>query len=721
MATELGKAYVQIIPSAQGISGSISQAIGGEAHSAGKSAGLNLVNSLKGVIATAGIGAAFKSALDAGGALQQSYGGLDTIYGEAADAAKKYAAEAAAAGLSANDYAEQAVSFGASLKQAFGGDTTKAIEAANTAIMDMQDNSAKMGTDISMIQNAYAGLSRQNFTMLDNLKIGYQGSAAEMARLINDTGVMGDTFVATAQNVKDISFDKYIEAIHIAQEELGLTGVAAAEASDTFTGSMGAMKAAAENLLANLALGEDITTPLKVLVGNAKVFLTNNLLPMIKNIISGIPTIINELITNVLPDLINEGVTLISGLGDGMKTAIPEIINNVLPMLADFASNLRENTGILVDAGISLLQDVATGVAEALPDLITSLPSIVSDLAGILNDNLPKLTEAAWNIVTTLAQGIVNGAPQIMAAMPQIIQSIVDVWRATNFLQIGVDVLNNIVDGILSAIPSIITVATEIVSQLATFIIESLPTIVEAGASIIGNLIFGIIDNLPQIIDSIVQINETLLRTLLDNLPKILETGIMIIGKLIAGLIVAIPKLIIALPQIFSAIKMSFEGYDWKALGKNLLEGVKNGILNAVGSVVEAAKQAAGEIWNAVKSFFKISSPSKLMEYAGEMLDQGFAIGITDNTGLVDNAITELNKSAMGELETTVTANYKMPASNEGESVDGIISLLNSYLPQIVEGGNVSVSLEGDAQGIFNVVKRQNKIFKAMNGESAFA
>ena len=715
MATELGKAYVQIIPSAQGISGSISQAIGGEAHSAGKSAGLNLVNSLKGVIATAGIGAAFKSALDAGGALQQSYGGLDTIYGEAADAAKKYAAEAAAAGISANDYAEQAVSFGASLKQAFSGDTTKAVEAANTAIMDMQDNSAKMGTDLSSIQNAYQGFAKQNYTMLDNLKLGYGGTKKEMERLLEDATKLS----GVEYNIDNLG-DVY-EAIHVIQDDLGLTGVAAAEASDTFTGSMGAMKAAAENVLANLALGEDITTPLKVLVGNAKVFLTNNLLPMIKNIISGIPTIINELITNVLPDLINEGVTLISGLGDGMKTAIPEIINNVLPMLADFASNLRENTGILVDAGISLLQDVATGVAEALPDLITSLPSIVSDLAGILNDNLPKLTEAAWNIVTTLAQGIVNGAPQIMAAMPQIIQSIVDVWRATNFLQIGVDVLNNIVNGILSAIPTIITTATEIVSQLVTYIINALPTIVEAGASIIGNLIFGIIDNLPQIIDSIVQINETLLRTLLDNLPKILETGIMIIGKLIAGLIVAIPKLIIALPQIFSAIKMSFEGYDWKALGKNLLEGVKNGILNAVGDVVEAAKQAAGEIWNAVKSFFKISSPSKLMEYAGEMLDQGFAIGITDNTGLVDNAITELNKSAMGELETTVTANYKMPASNESESVDGIISLLNSYLPQIVEGGNVSVSLEGDAQGIFNVVKRQNKIFKAMNGESAFA
>ncbi len=169
MAIELGSAVVQIIPSARGISGSISSAISGEATSAGKSAGLNIVGAIKGVIAAAGLGTALKATLDAGGALQQSFGGLDTIYGEASAAAKEYATTAAQAGISANSYAEQAVSFGASLKQAYGGDTVAAVEAANTAILDMADNSAKMGTDISSIQNAYQGFAKQNYTMLDNL------------------------------------------------------------------------------------------------------------------------------------------------------------------------------------------------------------------------------------------------------------------------------------------------------------------------------------------------------------------------------------------------------------------------------------------------------------------------------------------------------------------------------------------------------------------------
>ena len=259
MATELGKAYVQIIPSAKGISGSISSALSGESTSAGKSAGLNIAGSIKGVIAAAGIGAALKSALEAGGDLQQSFGGLDTLYGDAAKAAKDYAVEAAKAGISANDYAEQAVSFGASLKQAFGGDTVKAAEAANTAIMDMADNSAKMGTDITAVQTAYQGFAKQNYTMLDNLKLGYGGTKTEMERLLKD-----------AQKLSGVKYDinnlgDVYSAIHVIQKDLGLTGVAAQEASETFTGSLGAMKAAGQNLLANLTLGEDIGPSLQVL------------------------------------------------------------------------------------------------------------------------------------------------------------------------------------------------------------------------------------------------------------------------------------------------------------------------------------------------------------------------------------------------------------------------------------------------------------------------
>ena len=229
----LGTAYIQIVPSAQGISGKISGLLGGEVSVAGQAAGASLgrsmVGALTGVIAAAGIGTILKNALNAGGDLQQSFGGLDTIYGEAAEAAKKYSEEAVKAGIASNTYAEQAVSFGASLKQAYGGDTIKAVEAANTAILDMADNSAKMGTDIMSVQNAYQGFAKQNYTMLDNLKLGYGGTKTEMERLLVDAEKLSGIHYDIS-NLGDV-----YSAIHVIQDDLGLTGVAAQEASETFT------------------------------------------------------------------------------------------------------------------------------------------------------------------------------------------------------------------------------------------------------------------------------------------------------------------------------------------------------------------------------------------------------------------------------------------------------------------------------------------------------
>ena len=666
MATELGKAYVQIIPSAQGISGSISQAIGGEATSAGKAAGLNIVGAIKGVVAAAGIGAAIKQSLDAGGALQQSFGGLDTIYGDASKAAKKYAAEAAKAGISANEYAEQAVSFGASLKQAYGGDTVQAVEAANTAIMDMADNSAKMGTDISAIQNAYQGFAKQNYTMLDNLKLGYGGTKTEMERLLEDaTALSGVEY--DIENLGDV-----YDAIHVIQQDLGLTGVAAAEASDTFTGSMGAMKAAAQNLMANLALGEDITTPLKVLVGNAKVFLTNNLLPMVGNILKGIPVIIKEVVNNIIPELITEGAAFAKTLGEGLVTGIPEFMNKALTFLTEMSTNLRAQSGQLVDVGIEFLLNVAKGISQGLPQLITTLPTIINNVTGIINDNLPKLWAAGWEIIKTLAQGIVEGLPEIMAAIPQIIEAIFNVWRAGNIFQIGVDTIGDIINGISDALPKIL----------------------ETAGTIIGELLKGIISNLPQI----------------------LEGGIKLILTLIAGMIKSIPAIIMAIPTITDAIVAAFADFDWKQIGKDILEGIKNGILGAIDSVVDAAKEAASSIWNSVKSFFDINSPSKLMAYAGEMIDAGLATGITDNTDMIDSAVDKLNAGTIGGF--TKSYNFE---DNSSSDLSTLIALLSNYLPQIASGENMSLTLEGDAQGLFNVVRKQNKIYKRMNGESAFA
>lgn len=679
---ELGKAYIQIVPSAKGISGSISKELGGESESAGKSAGMNIAGAIKGAIAAAGIGTAIKSALEAGGNLQQSFGGLDTLYGEAASAAKAYATEAAAAGISANSYAEQAVSFGAALKQAFEGDTVKAAEAANTAILDMADNAAKMGTPIENIQTAYQGFAKQNYTMLDNLKLGYGGTKSEMERLLADAQKLS----GVEYNMDNLG-DVY-EAIHVIQEDLGLTGVAAQEASETFSGSLGAMKAAGENLLANIALGEDIGPALDTLQSTVQAFLFNNLLPMIGNIFE----------------------------------SLPELLSGVGSMLIGTLNQISANSDALVQTGIDIVTSLVSAIVEAAPYLVEAAWNIVASLGRALLET--DWVTVGTDLMNTLRDSIDLAAGEILgmdsATVDGFLEGITN--ALPGILDAGIEFVTNIADGILQNIPQLITTAGDLITTFASFLLENAPVLLEKGAELLLNLTNGIVNNLPQIATAAIKAVAQFLATIGSQLPQILQKGIEIIGKLAVGLIQAIPKVVAAIPQIISAIKETFGNYDWATIGKNILDGVKNGILNAVGAVVDAAREAAESIWNTVKSFFDIGSPSRLMEWGGKMIDEGLAGGIYKNQDLVDDAMSSLNETAMSQFQTemSMTPNYKPVAGQNSDSkVDSLLSLLEEYLPELADG--MRVTLEGDADGLFNVVRDKNKVFKRMNGQSAFA
>lgn len=666
--SELGKAYVQIIPSAKGISGSISKELGGEASSAGKSAGLNIAGAIKGAIAAAGIGTAIKSALEAGGNLQQSFGGLDTLYGKAADAAKAYAVEAAAAGISANDYAEQAVSFGAALKSAFEGDVAKAAEAANTAILDMADNSAKLGTPIEQIQSAYAGFSKGQYQLLDNLKLGYGGTKAEAERLLAD-----------AEKISGVKYDlsnlgDFYDAIHVIQEDLGLTGVAAAEASTTFTGSLGAMKAAGENLLANLALGEDIGPALNTLGKTVQTFLFNNLIPMVGNIFQQLPQ-------------------LISGLGS---------------MVIGTLNQISANSDQLVQTGIEIVTSLAVALVEAAPYLVEAAWNLIASLGK-------ALIETDWatignNLINSLKDSIDLAAGEILgmdsATIDGFLSGITNALPGV--LSKGVELISSLANGILDSIPQLTTMAGDLVVQFSNFLAENGPTLLQAGADLLLNLVTGIIDHLPEIASSAILVIGKLTATFLTNAPQLIQSGIELIGKLITGIITSIPKIVAALPQIFNAIKSAFGSYDWKTIGINILEGIKNGILNAVSSVVNAAKEAASSIWEAVKGFFKIGSPSKLMYYAGEMVDLGLANGIKDNQGIVDKAMSSITPDTVSSLQTQLSVNSSMSSSSSLENkIDMLFTLLDTYLPEIADG-HIQIELDADAGRLFRIMQRES-------------
>lgn len=661
--SELGKAYVQIIPSAKGISGSISSALGGEATSAGKSAGLNIAGAIKGAIAAAGIGTAIKSALEAGGNLQQSFGGLDTLYGDAANAAKAYASEAAKAGISANSYAEQAVSFGASLKSAFEGDTTKAVEAANTAILDMADNAAKMGTPIENIQTAYQGFAKQNYTMLDNLKLGYGGTKTEMERLLAD-----------AQKISGVEYnldnlgDVYA-AIHVIQEDLGLTGVAAAEASETFTGSLGAMKAAGENLLANIALGEDIAPALNALSQTVQSFLFNNLFPMVGNILEAVP------------DLISGLGSMVIGALNTISTNSDELVQTGISIVTSLVSAIVEAAPYLVEAAFNL----ATSLGRALIE--TDWVTVGTDLMNNLRDSIDLAAGEILGMDSATVDGFLGGITQ---ALPEVLNT-------------GVELITNLANGIIENIPQLITTAYELATQFVSFILTNAPTILEAGSKLLLNLVNGIVNNLPQIATAAIKAIAKFAATILTQLPTILQKGIEIVGQLVVGLIQAIPKVVAAIPQIIASIRDSFDDYDWPSIGMNLLEGIKNGILGAVGSVIDAAVEAATAIWDTVSSFFQIGSPSKLMEYGGKMIDEGLAGGIEKNTKLVDDAISDLSESATVNLQTSASQSFNFDSfkNQQDDKMDMLLSILTDYLPEIAKNKGIS------GQDLYNSLNRQ--------------
>lgn len=409
MATEIAQAYVQLIPSARGITGKIQSILNPEASAAGQSAGQSLGSSLVGVmtkvIAAAGIGKAFSAAISEGAALQQSLGGIETLFKGSADKVKGYANEAyKTTGLSANAYMENVTGFSASLLQSLGGDTNKAAETANMAMIDMSDNANKMGTSMESIQMAYQGFAKQNYTMLDNLKLGYGGTKQEMERLLNDaqklTGVKYDI-----NNLSDV-----YNAIHAIQENLDITGTTAKEAASTFSGSFESMKAAAQNVLGKLALGENILPSLHALLKTTSTFLFDNFLPMIGNVFSGLGLVLTEGISQIASQL----------FGDAFGSAVFDQLSRVTGIFETFFDMIfgslskQDNIDILNTLGFS--EEAATqivNIADNIRVTFENIGSAIGDVLGIVGDFVSDLLgikdgQQGVNLLGTAFESVTN-------------------------------------------------------------------------------------------------------------------------------------------------------------------------------------------------------------------------------------------------------------------------------------------------------------------------
>lgn len=620
--TQLAKAYVQIVPSADGIKGSISSVLGNEASSAGNSAGgiagHSLVSKIKGAIAVAGIGKALQSALEEGANLQQSTGGIETLFKDSASTVIENAKNAyKTAGMSANAYMETVTSFSASLLQGLRGDTETAANIADMALTDMSDNANKMGTSMELIQNAYQGFAKQNYTMLDNLKLGYGGTKTEMERLLADaqelTGIE-----YSIDNLSDI-----YSAIHAIQDEMGITGTTAKEAASTFSGSMASMKAAFSNVLGSLTLGEDIGPSLRALSETVFTFVKDNLLPMVGNALSG----------------------------------LPELLNSVLSMAIRGLNLVGNNADSLMQQGISLISELIAGIVSAAPYLAESALRVISSFGNAIMET--DWVATAENLISALRENLDLAAGEILGTDGNIVKSILDAIT-TNLPAIlngGVGIVTEIANGVLAGIPEALLAMGDLLKYLVSSVLKATPSILQCGFTLISELASGLANNLPAIATAIGSVIADLLAEIGKHLPTILQQGITLVGRLAAGLIKGIPKLIAAIPELIGRIGDEFAEHDWRKIGSDILSGIAKGITNGVGAIVEAAKEAASSALQTAKKWLGIASPSKVMrDQVGKFVPLGVAEGIKRNLNPISKAMNDITKVTTGTAESGLNA-----------------------------------------------------------------
>ena len=681
MATELGKAYVQIIPSAKGISGMIQKEMGGEVASAGVSAGESLGSKMMGavskVITAAGIGKAIGASINEGAALQQSIGGIETLFKTSAGKVRGYAEEAyRTTGLSANKYMENVTGFSASLLQSLGGDVDLAADVANRAMVDMSDNANKMGTSMDSIQMSYQGFAKQNYTMLDNLKLGYGGTQQEMKRLIADAASYKKEQDELNVSVKDgdMSFGNIVNAISVVQKKLKITGTTANEASTTFTGSFESMKAAAQNVLGKLSLGEDIKPALQALMETTSTFLFGNLIPMIGNILKQIPTLILGGIKGVFSGIFGEGLGSIMGgivtaLGSaflafkafsGMLSGIPAVLTTIKTAVTGLFTAMSANP---IGIAIAAIAALTAGLVYFFTQTEMGRQiwqSFMDWFSGVWQSIAPVLTEV-WNGIVETATTVWNN---MMVVVAPIIQAVVDfiksVWD-------GISLWWTENQALIQQTFTTVWNAIQTVIQTVMPIIQS---IIETAMNILAPFIETTWNNICTVVTTVWELIKIAIQTAMDVIGGIIKAVMQAINGDWSGAWQSIKGVGEAIWKGLSAAgKAIFDGFAqilsniWntiKSVASSAWEGLKSTVLGLIDGLVQGAqnawnsmKQGVSDLVSNVKSIFDGIRNIDLWS-AGKAILDGFLGGLKSVWGAVKNFVGGIAgwiKSHKGPIE----------------------------------------------------------------------
>lgn len=634
---------------------------------------------------TAAVTAIVKDAVSAYGEYEQLVGGIETLYKDSADQMLSYANDAwKNAGLSANDYMTTAIESSAAMINSLGGDTAKAAEMTNMAIIDMADNVNKMGTDMEAVQNAYRGFSRGNFTMLDNLALGFAGTKEGMQQLLDKAEELS--------GVKyDInSYSDIVQAIHAVQTEMGIANATAEEAKTTIQGSLGAMKSAWSNLVTGLA---DPNADIGKLIGNmveaAKTFL-GNLIPVIKQSMSGISGAIKELapviakelpgiISDALPDLLDAGASVVETLLKGIMDALPKMLPTVMDLVVSLADMILSMAPQIVQTGLKLILELASGITQALPKLIPAIVECIIQIVKILTDpgNIKMIIQAAIQLILALAQGLLEAIPELLSAIPDIITSLIEALTDPDIITMLIKGAIDLVVAIAMAWPKICEALFAAIPQIIMAIIEAFWPFSED----IGEVFSQAWENIKGIFSGIgdwfgTKFSEAKEKAgnawdkIKDHMQKNREANEKIwqnIGSWFSNkfseakekAVNAWSNIRDKMSQVWERIKSAFRFGDALQWGRDMIQNFVNGIWG----MIDRVRDAVGNVADTVRSFLGFSEPEKgplsnFHTFAPDMMDL-FAEGMENNIDVIEDSAEDVSRVLAGSFAADV--NYNLP------------------------------------------------------------
>ena len=562
------------------------------------------------------------------------------------------------AGLSANAYMETVTSFAAALNSSLGENAWQSANYADQAITDMADNANKMGSSMESIQTAYMGFSKQNYTMLDNLKLGYGGTKEEMERLLRDAEELEGLEIGSY----DVSnFADIVSAIHAVQENLGITGTTAKEAASTINGSMAMVKASWKNVLTAIASDNeqlDASEKINEFVESVGIA-ADNIIPRVEIAIQGVGQLINELLpsivaeipvicNDVLPDLISAGASMVGALVEGLITNGPSIVEGIAEVAAEIGQAFLTGLPDMMNTGMSMFSSLLDGLANGLPKVLSFATEVIVDIVQGLTNNLPKIVSSAANVIQSLASGLSNSIPKIIpVAMNAVFTFAESLLDNSDKISAALELIMSLAEGLMQALPKLIEKAPVLINQLISAILRNLPQIVNTGARLVAELIGGIVASIPSLIVAAGELVVMLVKTIASGVESFVDCGF----QLVAGL--------------------------WQ------------GIQNSWGNLVNNVKNLGKNLVNGLKDILGIHSPSRVFAEIGEYCVSGFEEGIEDlaNGTTLKNATAQMSKLDGFTAQINAT-------SESSDTPNDVIAMLLEEIKELLK--NLKIVLDTD-------------------------